>query len=505
MMRVSCHSIWIEHYMIDEYERVGRVHARRVKKTLLLTLLMSLLVLLVSPSMVRADVQKPRSDMPRGQSGRIMLSSNLLPDLGQVRPAYETDNVDLLIGGFDLEPSHSPVIEFMLSEYRDRFQNAKSDYLVRLSALSPDVGDSEAIAAKQEAAAEELKKIRRDFQKRMREGEWEGDPARMKQAIDEATQSLVQQVIDLQQAKDSAVNYSQMFSDYRIEFDQWMTRRAEIEEQFESQLFAFLDDAQRTRWDAVRAYVILRNQLDSGLLAGEDLDLEVQLDRVLKDSPEEKKQAVQILDQWKRELAQLFLARHDEILAMGRLYLSAGSKADPKLWMDAARLESRSRAAIRDLTLSYVQPIADVLSQESSLAFQDLVYSTIFRSLYRTVRIFKSIKAAKAQRPKLDAKKLKELDALQNLAKQAFLERAVQMQGVILKQDMDNFVDGRFVESEQFFRRGSKPLEQIGTTGSISYKDIREWDASMMSRLDEIIGNARYSRLPGSRTSPARK
>ncbi len=440
----------------------------------------------------------------RGRGGRFSGISHVLPVMGQDRPVYVTGNLSGLIEDLDIDPSNGAVIELILSQHREAFNDARSSYQLEASALAPDPGNSKEVKAKQQAAADELKRIRKEMQERFRNGEWDGDQARMKQAIDEASQSLVQQVIELQRAQDNAIDYTQMFSDYQVLFEQWLIRRAEIQMETEEQLRAFLDESQLANWEKARAHVFLSNELEHGLLSGESLDLQVILDEAVENE-EERALAKDLLDRWRFEAGAQLAMRSGELMDVARRYLVAGERSDPQMWIDAAAEEARIREVLRDHNLAYVQPIADVLSASSSLAFREMVYSEVLASLYKGTRVFKSIEGALKQRPLLETDKLESLESLLDEASEWMLERALEYKGALLEQDTSRVIAGRRTEGQEFFRRGSLPMTDWGNQSAESRQVIRDWDASMMQRLKDIIGDARYSRLPAARSGPTRK
>lgn len=459
------------------------------------------LVLLCTTS-IPAQAQKsdPSTSKPRG--GRFSGVSHILPAMGQDRPVYVVGNLPDLIEHLQLDPSNAPVIELILGDYRDAFQDEKSAYLLQASRLAPDLGQSDEVEAKQRAAGDELKRIRKDMQRRFRDGEWDGDQSKMKQAIDEASQSLVQQVIELQRAQENAIDYSQMFREYQVLFNQWLIRRSEIRTEFEDQLMAFLDPSQMLNWEKARSRVFVSNELGRGLLSGEKLDLEKILDEVVK-SDEEKILAADLIDRWKFESGVLLEMRFSELMNTARRYLISGEKEDSQGWIDAAKQEARVRQVLRDHNLAYVQSVADVLSPGSSLAFREAVYSDVLASLYRNTRIFRSIRGALSQRPVLDDEKLESVELLRSEASEWMLDRAIELERSLLEQDMNSFIIGRRSEGQEFFRLGSIPMADWGNQSAESRQQIRDWDVTMMDRLKEIIGDVRFTRLPAARNAPS--
>lgn len=472
-------------------------------RTYSLVLHLAMLLVLLSGSMsVMAVSQRPTDTNSRVASGRLGGVSHVLPKMGQDRPLFVSDNLEALVEGLGVDASNGPVLELMLAQYADSFEDAKAAYIQDVSALKPDPGNSEEVKAKQAAAADELKRIRKDMQQRFRNGEWDGDRARMKMAIDEASQSLVQQVLDLQRAQENAIDYSQMFRSYQEVLERWLERRAAIESEFEDQIAVFLDEEQLARWEAVKRRLVFDNELEHGLLAGESLDLDIALTEAVTDD-EERALAADLLSRWRREAGDLLVMRRPDLMDVARRYLQAGEKADPQIWLDAATQEARVRQVLRDHNLSYVQSIADVLSTESSLAFREAVYAEVLSSLYRGARILRSIDAALQQRPLLGQSELEAVKLLRLEASEWMLDRVVDLERSLLEQDMSRLVAGRRTEGQEFFRRGSIPMTDWGRQSAESRQQIRDWDASMMARLQEIIGEVRFTRLPTARMAPS--
>ena len=467
-----------------------------------ITCLCCLAIMMSNSTLLMAQSQRSEQSTSRARGGRFQGVSHVLPKMGQDRPWFVSGNLPEMIEGLELEPENGPVLELMLGQYEESFQNAKSDYLLEASTLTPDPGDSEEVKAKQLAAADELKRIRKDMQKRFRDGEWDGDQARMKQAIDEASQSLVQQVLELQRAQENAIDFTQMFREYQGVLDRWLINRAAIESEFEDQLAVFLNQDQLARWQRVKRRLILANELDRGLLAGESLDLELILEESVQDD-QKRMPAADLINRWRLEAGELLLMRSSDLMDVARRYLRAGEEADPQVWLDAAAQEARVRQVLRDHTLSYVQSIADVLDPQSSVAFREKVYMDVLDSLYRNTRIFRSIDVAMKQRPALEPDQLESVELLRLEASEWMLDRVVDLERALLEQDVSRFVAGRRVEGQEFFRRGSIPMTDWGRQSAESRQQIRDWDASMMGRLKEIIGDVRYTRLPAARSAPS--
>ena len=136
-----------------------------------------------------------------------------------------------------------------------------------------------------------------------------------------------------------------------------------------------------------------------------------------------------------------------------------------------------------------------MLSTESSLAFREAVYAEVLSSLYRGARILRSIDAALQQRPLLGQSELEAVKLLRLEASEWMLDRVVDLERSLLEQDMSRLVAGRRTEGQEFFRRGSIPMTDWGRQSAESRQQIRDWDASMMARLQEIIGEVRFTRL----------
>ena len=278
----------------------------RLKRSLLVIVVAIFVILFPSSMTIMAQSQRPTNSSSRAVGGRFEGVSHVLPKMGQDRPLFLSDNLEVLVEGLGVGTSNEPVLELMLAQYADSFENARAVYMQEASTLKPDPGNSEEVKAKQAAAADELKRIRKDMQQRFRNGEWDGDRARMKMAIDEASQSLVQQVLDLQRAQENAIDYSQMFRSYQEVLERWLERRAAIESEFEDQIAVFLDEEQLARWEAVKRRLVFDNELEHGLLAGESLDLDIALTKAVTDD-EERALAADLLSRWRREAGDLLV------------------------------------------------------------------------------------------------------------------------------------------------------------------------------------------------------
>ena len=466
------------------------------------TAIVCLALLLCSPLLLAKQSRSQGVGGVNARGGRFSGVSHVLPAMGQSRPVFVSGNLAALMADLEIDPSNGPVIEMILAQYQDAFQEAKSGYHFELSSLAPDTGDSEEVQARLKIAADELKRVRTEMQQRYRDGEWDGDERLMKQAVDQVQQPLVQRVLELQRAQEEAIDYTRMFSEYQAIFNRWLIRRAEIELEFEDQIKAFLDESQLANWERAKFHVLVSNELDRGLLAGERLNVEAVLDEVVE-REEERALASELLERWRMEAGQILASRSVELMDVGRLYLVSGEASNPQGWVDAATQEARVRQVLRDHNLSYVQSIANVLSPESSLAFRENVYSDVLAPFYRNARIFRSIDAALQQRPLLESDKLESLERLRVEASEWMLDRVLEYEQALLEQDISQFVAGRRTEGQEFFRRGSVPITDWRAQSAESRQQIRDWDASIMQRLKDIIGNARYTRLPGARSAPS--
>ena len=288
----------------------------RLNRSLLVIVVAIFVILFPSSMTIMAQSQRPTNSSSRAVGGRFEGVSHVLPKMGQDRPLFCRTIWRFWSRG--VGTSNEPVRTHACSVCGPSRMPERCT--CRRFDLKPDPGNSEEVKAKQAAAADELKRIRKDMQQRFRNGEWDGDRARMKMAIDEASQSLVQQVLDLQRAQENAIDYSQMFRSYQEVLERRLERRAAIESEFEDQIAVFLDEEQLARWEAVKRRLVFDNELEHGLLAGESLDLDIALTKAVTDD-EERALAADLLRRWRREAGDLLVMRRPDLMDVARRYL----------------------------------------------------------------------------------------------------------------------------------------------------------------------------------------
>jgi len=440
----------------------------------------------------------------RGRDGYRGMGRSAVPDLGQARPLYRLSDLGVLIESLEIDESHRPVIEMILTDYQDRYRDAAASYASTIGSLKPESSGSEQIASDQEALRKELKEIREDITVRYRNGEWDGDHAKMREALSEATRDLQQQILELEKAKSDSLDWSGYFNQYSIAFEEWAALRDELNGEFESSLQAFLDPQQETNWQMAMADNWIRRELSEGELGGESIDLE-KLVRAHVLDEEAAERAQDEIDQWKADIGSLLASRSvafDDIL---RGYLSSGVSGSADGWSDATRREVMQRGFVRDANINALFAVSEALGDEQGLRFQEVVLKQVFPTVFSRGRVLRGIDEATGSRPSLEEDQLESLAALRADASAWMLAYALRSREAFQNQDQDRLITRRQSGAEQVFGADDFDREADWSgSGQASMDELMSWETVMLESLRSIIGEARFSRLSIARKAPDR-
>ncbi|MEE2908627.1 MAG: hypothetical protein VX527_12440 [Planctomycetota bacterium] len=425
-----------------------------------------------------------------------------VPELGQTRPLYQIGDLNKWIETLEIDVANKPVIEIILTHYQDQHREGAERYRLILSNLRPDSSGSDEIEAQKVAARDQLKSIREDITQRYRNGEWGDDHAKMREVLSEATKAIQGQVIALEKAKSDAMNWSGYFAEYGEAYETWNARRHELNLEVETQLQAFLEANQRPHWQMALAENWIRRELPHGELGGESIDLE-QLLRARVLDEDARLRAADAIARWKQTVGMLLAEQSSSFDELLRSYIAAGTSGSPTAWLEAAKREAIYRQLIRDANLNALLEVCEALGPEEGPRFQEAVLSQVYPTVFARGRVLRGIDEALAASPALDAEKLASVRELRNDAASWMLEYAYRSQEGFQIEDVNRLISKRRRIAEQFFPAEDMPPQEWTAANKTNREELLAWEEGMMETLRSIIGDARYSRLSGSRTAPA--
>ncbi|MCH2133719.1 MAG: OmpH family outer membrane protein [Phycisphaerales bacterium] len=472
------------------------VDSRRWNRNTISVAVMGLLVLwgLATPAMAQRG--RP-SEHPAGRQVRTVE----LPDLGQARPIVQTADLNAFVTGLGVDESMKVVVEMMLTSYQDSFREGSSAYREAVSKLTPDSDGVEDIEAQKKEAQATIRRLQQELQQARRNG---GDDYQQKQqALRDAMVEIRQQINEFDRAKAAAMDWGGYFNEYLGLFETWVATRDQLAGDLQAEFVAFLEPEQAAYMEPVMIDIRLNREIQRGELNGEALDLDGYV-RAQPFTDEEKAAAAPVIAAWKRAANDAIVARQVGFDDVIRGYIAGGSGRSAPTWMNAARHELALREAVRDVNLSYIQQIADVLSVESSRNFREVVLGKIYPSVFARSKILRAIEESLAARPPLEDGERAAVEELRIEAIDWMLDFAVRSSYEWQLQDTNRLLSTRRRVGESVIPAVDFEADQLAQPGTDGRTELQSWEAVMMERLQGIIGQSRYSKLSSVRSAPGR-
>lgn len=423
------------------------------------------------------------------------------------RPTFSPADVAFFTERLDLRSDQQAAVAEMLTEYAMAFVRGRATYQARVRSAKPDGNaDQTAYREAQEATREQ---IRARLDRARAEAARAGDPDTADRIIREAEREMAAMRAELAArltelapgagrsgpVGEMLVRMQELARDRLVELD-------ELDAALLAEVSELLDEPQAARLPAVER-AVRRRMLPSGRLSAERSDLGAIVVKAVPGAVEDPAIAERLLA-WERALDDALRQRRAALPAVesriARLQLEAD--ADPSL---AGRLDAPSRRRVelhrrvRDVTISAAESIAAMLSEADSARFVAAWREDAFPTVSRSSpidRLFASIDAAFEDGREDLAITPDERATAARLSEAWRTERT----------GLDAAIIAATIRAEPIAleraRTGTAASGADADPGgeSAAWRARRERAASYADAIRSLLGDDRFTRLPGSRT-----
>ena len=342
--------------------------------------------------------------------------------------------------------------------------------------------------------------LRESFSAQLREADTFEERERLRDEFTAAMEQLTSERTAIESITGEEDDWGQFLTSQAALLQAWLVERRILEEEFETGVELMLDEAQLEPWVSARRAIRRRDIPAVGVFGGEGIDLVARV-RAMNLAPEAYEMLKPLLRQYAVSIDEVVLARNAFLVEAVPVRSTTLAEGNWARMQSIIRDEAVVRTRLRDVNVQWFEHVVAALPLEYQAPFLDELRKDAFGSTWSTSRVDRMVEAAMQMEESTDAERQQLRSIIERCENESLLKRIEEARGAEAPLAW-------IQQQELRWSRSFDGVEVAARPKSDAMREVeklqQEAESQCMQEIKGIVGEERYARLPGARTSPRR-